>query len=307
MDRGRGPAVRTQYTNHLMNGQFQLWDYGNGPFTTSGFTATRWKLERTGTVGVISVAPGTISSDSAVPKWWRGRTCMAVTTTSGLLTTDTGPIRQRVEEGERYAQQVVRLTVVATGTSGKSFDFGFTAGSGGDHRYARITTAGDTTVVIGTLERLMPLPSTTYWIADCFRPVSASATFNIAFAQLEYIHPGDRAAPLEVLAPDEARKRCARYVWPVGLNPAQATSTTAIATWVRAPVEMRTTPSVVKVSEPVFTDMAGTDTTASSSSIAITDASAWGGRVTATGFTGLTSGDRGAISNVGAALLEAEI
>jgi hypothetical protein len=295
------------FRNHLMNPQFQLWDYGTGAFTTSTFTATRWKLERTGTAGVVSVSQGTVSSDAAVAKVWRGRNCLAVTTTAGLLTTDTGPIRQRIENGERFGQQSVRMTVVAAGTSGKTFEYGITAGSGGDHRYGRITTTGETTPVVGSIEVMLPLPSTTYWIVDCFRPVSASATFKIIYVHLEYRHNGvQQPHPYELREPGLERLLCARYVWPIG-GAAEATSTTAIAAVARPPVEMRAAPSVVKVSNPTFVDMAGVSTAGSGTTFAVTDATTGGARVTANGFTGLTSGSRGMFSAIGSALLEAEL
>jgi hypothetical protein len=308
----------TAFRNVLLNPKFDLVDYGAGPFNATGYCATRWKLERTGTANAVTAAPGTTASNAGIAKWLRSRACLDVVVTAAdyNTATDTATIRQRVEDGDRHGRAVARLTVVAFGPAGGSFKIGFAG------RRRTLSTLGDSGAgtplpAFQVVEELVPDPSTSYLTAEIFSaPADLDATYKIAFVQLEYRHHA-RVEPeaYELRSPAVERLLCARYVWPIPRwTPCQSTSSSQVVVPVVVPVEMTATPSIVAgVSSVDFVQQTNASvftSAAPSPSLDATHKSSHGGRVVFAAFTSpsaLGSGVHGMIGTARSALLEAEL
>lgn len=300
----------TAFRNVLLNPTFALADYGTAGRTSTGFVATRWKLEAS--ASGVSVAPGTTSSDSSITKWLRGRTCLdIVVTAASYSTADTAIVRQRIEDGDRHGQVTVRQTVVAFGPTSGSFTHGFAG------KYATLSTLGDLVPVVSTLTTLVPDPSTTYLTSEIFKsPADLDGTYKIAYAQVEYMHNASVAPlPFELRSRAVERLLCARFCWPIPRwTPCQSTSSSQVIVPTVVPVAMTATPSIVAGASSVDfvqqTSAAVFTSSAPSPSLDATNKSDRGGRVIMAAFTSpsaLGSGVHGMVGTERAALLEAEL
>lgn len=226
----------TAFRTSLLNPDFILWDRGFGPFTSSGFTANGWKLERTGGAGVVSVTRGTTSTTTALRKWLRNRPSLQLDVDAAYdQEADTAVIRQRIELGDRLGGQVGRLTVWATGPEGASFEFGI----GGF--YETCTTRGTGTLEPAVFERAVSDPSTTYQFIDIFANPEPDNVFEIGFVQLEWRGSYTKRPPYPPQIRNHVveRQLMNRHIVPVGRGMiAEAVSTTEVLVPVHFPAEV---------------------------------------------------------------------
>lgn len=277
----------TGFVNALINPGFRFWDYGEGPFTVSGYTASRWKMALTG-APTVSVARGTTSSSSNLPKWLRGRDHLAITVSAFNPAADTITITQRQEYGDMFGEQNTILSGIAFGPAGEHF---YVSVEGHDFKVETQGVDGDG-IDIPThfaFPCVITDPATAYVSVECFSRPSATGDYKLAFVQLEYSEYASDPSPFEIRNYAVERQLLNRYVFPVPVGqPGIASTTSNFAMAIPFPVEMRTTPtfSLLKtnVNAILLSTAAAVNTAAAGSATAI---HAEGARLVITGFGGL--------------------
>lgn len=231
----------TGFKNALLNPDFSFWDYGVGPFTVSGYTASRWKMALTG-APTVSVSQGTNGATTATPKWLRGRPNLSVNVTGYTAGADTITITQRIEAGERFGQQNLILSGVASGPAGAHF---YVTINGNAHKVSTEGDSGGVPILTHfVFSQVIDDPSTEYIPVDIFTRPSATGLYRLHFAQQEFSEVASEPSPFEIRAKATERMLLNRYVYPipVGLS-GIASSTSNFAAPVPFPVEMRTAPT----------------------------------------------------------------
>jgi hypothetical protein len=128
--------MRNAAGNILHNPRFDWWPWGSSGFVSSGKTAARWKLERTSVADVVEVKKAQLPRSERYDPWLRGANTMRVAVTA-LDAATTLRIRQFLEGYSLFGQNMLRVTVIATGPNGGKFHIG--AGE----NYAELRTYGD--------------------------------------------------------------------------------------------------------------------------------------------------------------------
>jgi hypothetical protein len=226
--------MKTTFINAVMNPDFSFWDYGTGPFTGSGATASRWKMTKTGNP-TVSVQKGITPSDSSIPKWLRGVPCMDIAITT-LSAGDDVQVRQIVENGEKLGNQLFALSGVAFGPDGASFYVGFS------NFYKKVITKGDNVPVRFCFTEAISDPATTLSV-DAFMSPSTTGTFKLAFIQLEALKQDALPSPFQLRNQAIERQLLNRYVYPVGVGISLRSSTVSAFGGIRFPVPMRIIPT----------------------------------------------------------------
>lgn len=313
--------MKPHFPNALINPHFENQDYGTALRNSTGYVVTRTKLERTGTAGAITAQPGITSSNSALAKAFRSRACidMVVTAASYNPATDTGILRQRVPDSDRFGRQRAHFRVVAFGPDGGSFDMGLNGATGFTRRHRRVVTQGNTaggTPIPTTItldEHITDLPSE-YITAEYFsNPADEDASFKIAYVHLEFL--GDKEDPSHFIYSPAwlERERAEPYLWVCPQwHEAVGGAGETVVTTVSLSKPMTATPTIVQPvsSSAVTRKIAGTDVTSAAPSFgfdAVPNKSPRGGRIASSGYVGLTSGTLVVHKTVAPFALEAEI
>lgn len=230
----------TGFRNALLNPGFDFWDYGAGPFTVSGYTASRWKLALTG-APTVSVAKGTNDATTATAKWLRGRSNLEITVSAYNPAADTITITQRMEAGERFGQQNAVLSGIACGPAGEHF---YVSVDGHAHKIETQGQSGGVDIPTHfSIAQVIDDPVNEYIPVEIFSRPSATGTFKIQFAQLEFNEYASQPAAFELRNTATERMLLNRYVFPVPVGqPGIASSTSNFAMAIPFPVQMRTTP-----------------------------------------------------------------
>lgn len=162
------------FPNKIINGAFDVWQRGNGPFTAAGYTADRWRwnLSGTGTISRVATAPG---GEVAL---LGARNIIEINNTSITPGSGFSNIEQPVESVFTLAGRTATICFVANIPSGKkvgiriSQDFG-TGGSPSPTNAIEvdlITGTGDWQIIRRTVS-LPPLEGKTLGTNgnDCLR------------------------------------------------------------------------------------------------------------------------------------------
>lgn len=302
--------MNTKFVNALHNPQFAFMDYGAGPFTTSGYTASRWKMTITGSPSV-SVSQGTNGSTSATERWYREKTNLSINVSSYTAASDTIVIRQHVEDSAALDERIMTLSGIAFGPSGQHFYVGV------GNNFQKVDTLGQSGGVdVPThfsFTLTVPAQPTAFLAVDIFTRPSSTGTYKIAFAQLQVGSMETGVAPFELRSPETERRIMARYVHPVPANISGVTSTTSAFFGVPFPVPMRTMPTYtalktaigdlslvsltggVSSTSTVLTNHATSDMTASGARLALQN-----------GWSGLTNGGATMLATSGIGVFSAD-
>lgn len=233
--------MRTPRVNALINGEFRFWDYGAGPFTANGRTASLWTMILTGTPGV-SVAPGVNANDSATPKFLRSRANLSINVTE-LDPGENVRVSQLVEEGNRFGRQMMILSMIVSGPDGESFFCAI------DGHAKKITTRGPDSaganLVHVTHRQVIPDIAATTLAVDIFTRPSAAGLFKIHIAQLCLLVTEVDPLPWELRNAAEERALLNRYVYPVSAGNQGVSSTVSLFLGIRFPSPMQATPTYV--------------------------------------------------------------
>lgn len=242
--------------NYIINGAFDIWQRGDGPFTvTNGYTADRWQMFEG--VGDVSVTKGAFTAGELEVVGFGGAKnylkCQIVTT---------GDVRliQNVENVETLAGQTVTVSFWAKSDSVviENLFLIQVFGTGGS---ADVVTTGPGFTVTSSWQRFtatLTLPSVagkTIGANSALRvridPLNGNTgTLDIWGVQLE---AGSVATPFRRNAPSLQAElaACQRYYQRVtaavaGFRPylGQAASTTVAVITAQLPTDMRTTPSI---------------------------------------------------------------
>lgn len=234
----------TEQTNQLVNGGFEVWQRGEGPFTADlAYTADRWQIDLAGTdtfsvtreSGATNKRPGSLYSAAVV----------------FVLGTGGGASRfvQTIKVADNYAHLLGRpisfVVAVKTATANAVRALVVTDGTGG------VTTvssyhAGDG-VMRGLLVQNVTIPTdaTSIVIGVQF---GASCT---AYLDDAMCNVGADSANYAALTPAVELVRCQRYYYEVGgldtnelVTMLQATSATVAKGPFRFPVEMAVAPTI---------------------------------------------------------------
>ena len=116
------------HANLLRNSAYQHLYLGSGPWTTTGYTAPAWRMERTGTP-TVTARMRTLDASSNTDKRLRGRRCIHLDVTAIDAATQDVAIRQRVDDAYKISENNMRLTVPVYGPGGATFTTWFTRGT----------------------------------------------------------------------------------------------------------------------------------------------------------------------------------
>lgn len=317
--------MRQADPNAIINPHFELLDYGTGLVNSTAFVATRTKLERAGTAGAVTAQPGTTPSAATLAKFLRSRPCidMVVTASSYVPGVTTVKLRQRVPLADRFGKSRVRLVVLAFGPAGGSFEIALSSTVVSfQRRYRTVQTYGSSpggtpTWTRGVLdEDISDLPTESLTAEFFANPADMDATYQVAFAHLEFLGDRDEPSPWRYSPPWVERLRAKPYLWvcPKGHRIVAISATAAVVQpWFESP--MFATPTVkngVGVGSVVFRGtqsglVLSTSTAAGPGQDAVPNISDSHARVAMTGFSGLTAKDEGFLGTAAPFMLEAEI
>lgn len=290
------------FINTLLNPGFDFWDYGAGPFTVSGYTASRWKLNRTGSP-TVSIQKGSTPSDTSIAKWIRGTNCLDINV-SAINPGDNVQVRQIVSNGTRLGNQTFSLSGIAFGPDGASFYVGF------NNFFKKVTTKGANVPVKFEFIESIDDPATQLSV-DCFDSPSQTGLFKIAFIQLEALRIEARPSSFELRNAGLERGLLNRYVFPVRAGQTFVSSTTSAFAAVEFPVEMRVTPTYRALKSADIAISSVTTGTSNPSTAPITNTasgiSTTGARVALqNGWTGLANGSLNRLETDYIGLFEAD-
>lgn len=282
--------MNTGFVNALHNPGFDFWDYGNGPFTAAGYTASRWKMALTGTP-TVSVAPVANSSSISIPKWIRGRNMLQINLSSYNPSTQNVSIFQNIERGERLSYSTAIFSGIAYGPAGQHFYVSING------KYQRVDTKGDDGgVPIGThftFTESVYVQATEYITVEVFSRPSATGVYSIAFAQVEFHDADTYPSAFELRNPSIERTLLNRYVYPVTRGHfGFGDGATSFLSSINFPVPMRTTPTftaLLTASCVINNLSSGATVSAATPTYTIGTANTTGCRMKIDGFTATTA------------------
>ncbi|WP_295446256.1 hypothetical protein [uncultured Thiodictyon sp.] len=106
---------RLSFRNKIINGNFDIWQRGNGPFTANAaYTADRWKIFSLGS-SFTSVAPA--ANTSGVPSDASSK-AIVLTTSSSVGAANYAMLMQKIEGGKTLAGKTVTVSFAAKVSSG---------------------------------------------------------------------------------------------------------------------------------------------------------------------------------------------
>lgn len=206
--------MRSQNTNICHNPRFNLWPFGTSGFTATGKTgAARWKMERTNGSDLVTVSRGVNANATIYDKWLRGAANMTIAVT-GLATNSTLRIRQFLEGYQDFGQNIIAMTVIASGPAGGRFMFG-----AGDN-YSEIMTEGDDAngnPILVTRTEFFPFddPQFEYLRVTPFEGPSQTGTYRLHHVQAEVVEDPTQLRSLELRPEWVEWGIIARYVTPI--------------------------------------------------------------------------------------------
>lgn len=243
--------MRNKYVNICHNPRFTIWPWGTSGFAgvastvNFGKTAARWFLQTTSGGGdTVAVSRGTNADTTKYDKWLRNRPNMTIDV-STRATNTTMRVRQFLEGYQDFGQNVIAMTVIASGPAGSTFYFG-----AGDN-YGKITTlgndsAGDPILVTATEFFLFDDPVYEYLRVTPFESPSSTGVFRLHHVQCEVLMDTTKVSDLELRTDWEEWELLSRYITPIRQG---MFATGAGATSIRLPVVApaggwRVTPSI---------------------------------------------------------------
>src|SRR5215831_3818473 len=196
----------TARLNLLTNGGFEIWQRGNGPFTTSStYFADRWWTALAGT-DTISISRNTGVIDL------RSNYSAACTFTLGTGAGGTGIVQTLKMAGDGYGLRTATVTfsVRVYGTVANAVRLGINPdGTGGGYTYGSYHTGSGAYETL-TITRALPGDMTTVNLAVFF---AASGSYYLDNAMLVV---GSVAADYAPLHPADDLARCLRYYEVIG-------------------------------------------------------------------------------------------
>lgn len=210
--------MKSIYTNICHNPRFTIWPWGTSGFTgvasdvSYGRCAARWKLQTTaGGTDAVSASKGTNSEDTGYDKWLRGESNLTLDITS-LSANNTMKVRQRIEGWEDFGQNIIAMTVIASGPAGGSFYAG--VGS----TYEKIKTLGDDDgvpiLVTKTATFAFDDPVYHYMNITPFESPSTPGTYRLHHVQCE-VFLADSISGIELRSDTEEWDLIKRYITPI--------------------------------------------------------------------------------------------
>lgn len=244
--------MRNNFTNLCHNPRFSLWPWGTSGFTgvassvSYGKSAARWFVQKTDSGSdSVTVSQGTNANTTKYDKWLRAVPNMTITV-SALSANNTFKIRQFQEGLEDLGQNILAMTVVASGPAGESFYFG-----AGDANYSKIDLLGDDSngdPILVTKTVFLPFDDSIYDYLRItpFESPSSTGTYRLHYVQCESLMDVSEISEFEIRPDWIEWDLIARYITPIKQG---MLSTGASTTSVRVPVTSppggwRTTPSL---------------------------------------------------------------
>ena|SRR5215831_11363819 len=200
-----GPDVAR--ANLLTNGGFEIWQRGNGPFTTTVFAADRWQLNIAGT-DTLSVSKDTTNLDSGSGS----QTCAACTFTlgTGAGATLLQQANMNLATEDRLAGKTVTLSMRVRCTTANAVRIGINDYySATSHwTYSSYHTGGGS---YETLTVTVPLNSTLAGSPRIIQPAVSFWASCTAYIDNAMLVVGSQAANYVPLHPADDLARCLRY------------------------------------------------------------------------------------------------
>lgn len=244
-------SVPTGFRNVVRNGDMQISQRGNGPFTTNGITLDGWFVAKTGGGVSVQKAEGADPSKMHLYLLLSGQT-------SGYVV-----VNQRIEDVGTLAGKKVTLSFYCEAQMPKMYwEVAQTFGSGGS---PTVTPAGGVLTLTGKSKHSVTfdLPSINGKVIGPGSTVSLALYFSIdsvpeVGAQNGWVYltdvqmeEGPVVTPFERLPVQQQLTWCHRYFWRIDNNlqggtswPGQCINTEAAVFPVRHPIPMRVTPTI---------------------------------------------------------------
>lgn len=243
--------MRSLYTNICNNPQFSLWPWGTSGFAgvastvNYGKSAARWAFQKTAAGGdTVTISKGTNSTTTKYNKWLRGEPNMTIDI-SALAVNSTMKVRQFIDDGQDFGQNLVAVTLIASGPAGESFFFGV------GENYDTLETlgddsAGDPILVTKTTFFAFDDPVFTYMLVTPFESPSNIGTYRLHYIQAEVLMDSEKISDLEIRTDAQEWNIISRYITPIkqGMFATGATGTTVRIPVTAPPGGWRVTPSV---------------------------------------------------------------
>ena len=191
------PAIARN--NLLVNGGFEIWQRGNGPYTTDlGYTADRWFFTKNGGTSTFSISRDTTNMDAG------SGACAAVAYTHGSAVSD---LYQKLEDSPNLKNRTMTVSARVRSSVANAVRLCL---QGAAQNFSGFHT-GDGTYQTLTVTASMGTPGT---FAVFFR-FGASGTFYVDNAMLIV---GPNPADYIPMHPADDLARCQRYYEQVGIN-----------------------------------------------------------------------------------------
>lgn len=302
--------MKTGFVCAALNAGFSHWDFGVGPFTADGYTATRWKRASSGSPS-ISIERGVNDNLASTPKWLQNQPYMIIDVNAFNPATDTIQLRQRLEQGGRFGEQCVILSGMAAGPAGGAFyaaihNQSFKVETKGQEAGVDILTHFNIAFTVGLQDmEFMPI--------DVFTRPSSTGRYKLFFAMPEYSEYLAEPSQFELRNPGLERVLLNRYAYPLprGITGVANAAGTGIVFGVPFHTTMRVNPNF-RLLKTTGVDLvpliAGPKVTSSGTiSSASTEPSQNGARLAlSNGWTGLTPGALYMLATDGVGLYDAD-
>lgn len=256
--------------NFIINGGFDIWQRGPGPFTSSvgTFSADRWVTDQTISAGTRTISQQTFTPGTAPVSGYEGKYFIRLATSSNFVA-GYHNLQTRIEDVRTLAGQLVTVSFWAKADSARTITANYHQGFDPGYVFGLVGTASLTT----SWQRFsytftMPSVSGKTINSNSFTgiffnfPPAASATYDIWGVQLErgatatHFRRNGSSIQAELAA-------CQRYYWRENLAGTYAivgvgmvgNDTTNATVGVDFPVTMRTPPTSLEWSQLFLGDM----------------------------------------------------
>lgn len=223
--------------NLLVNGGFEIWQRGAGPFTAAAaYTADRWQISDTLGTSTISASKDTTNQDAG------SAACLAATFTKG----DTNvSIQQKLEELAQVKTRTISLGVRVKASVANGARAWISTDGGTTKTYSGYHSGGGTYETLKVENVTVPSGATAVLVGV---ELAASGTYYLDNAMLVV---GPVPADYVPLHPAEEWERCQRYYYvfappPGDLVAGYQAAGLSITLPFSFPVQMATTPTMTK-------------------------------------------------------------